>query len=1036
MLIEKIIDYSTKNLFIVFIICVVLIILSIFSFKNISLDAIPDLSPPQVIVEIKWKGQSPNIIEEQISYPLVESLLSLPGISTVRSVSSFENALVYIIFKDGIDIYDARTRVLEQLSTISSNLPKDAYISLGPDSTGIGWIYQYALVSKNKTISELRSLQDYYYRYALMSIDGVSDVASVGGLIKSYEITINQELLLKYNLTIKDLILKISKSNNDVGGNIFIENGFEHVIKAKGYLKTLKDIENIAIKYIDGSILKISDIADVKLTSLTRRGMADLNGQGEVVGGILISRYGENPYDIIKKVKDKLNELKTQEIDIVEVYDRSKLIDESISTLRNTLFYESLLVILIILIFLLHFRSSLVVIITLPLTILFTFFLMKIFDIDSNIMSLGGIAIAIGAMIDATIVMVENAHKEISNFIQKDGEITNKRRVLIIINSCKKLGHPIFFALILVIVAFLPIFFLEDQEGKLFKPLAFTKTFAMLCGALISITVVPLLMIFLIKGKIIPENKNIISRFFIFLYSPLLKFSLRFRYFILLIFFISFYLILDVYKKQKWEFMPMIDEQTIMYMPVTNYGISIDLAKELTQKTNIVLKSFPEVKTVFAKVGRSNSATDPAPLAMIETIIELKPKSQWRKGITKDQLLKQMDKKLQLEGLINSWTYPIRGRIDMLLTGIRTPLGIKLYGKDRKKLQEYSLLIEQKLKSLNETLSVSSDKINSGYYLNIDIDDKKLAYFGITKENILETVKYSISGSKISTIIDGFERYPIQIRLKSQQRNDIISMKKILIKTNQGYHPLGHFANIYYEEGPSVIKSEKGVNVSFIYITPKNLVSIVAYEKKANELLNDLQLPLGFYYEWDGHSKYLQNAMTKLNYIIPLTFLIIFLLIYLALRNFLYTLIIFFTLPFALLGGVWYLDFMNFNFSIAVIVGFMALLGVAAETSIVMILYLDEALKKLKQKNKSFSKNDLIEAIYSGAVLRLRPKLMTIFAIILGLIPIMFNDGVGNEVMKRIAAPMIGGMISSSILTLIIIPTILYIIFLNKKEII
>jgi len=638
-------------------------------------------------------------------------------------------------------------------------------------------------------------------------------------------------------------------------------------------------------------------------------------------------------------------------------------------------------------------------------------------------------------MVDATIVMVENAHKYLHKLVLEKGEVSNEDRVKVIVKAAKQVGRPIFFALILVVVSFLPIFALSGQEGKLFTPLAFTKTFAMLSGAFLSITVVPILMIFFIKGKIIPENRNWINRFFTFLYVPLLKFSLKVRYLVILGFVASIVLTYPLYKKQNWEFMPMMNEQTFMYMPVTPYGIGIDFAKELTQKTDKIIKSFPEVDTVFGKAGRADTATDPAPLAMIETIIQFKPQSEWREGMTYKRLMNEMDEKLRVEGLINSWTYPIRGRIDMLLTGIRTPLGIKLYGNDHNLLESTAIEIEKRLKEFDKTLSVSTDKINSGYYLMIDVNDELLSRYGITKNDILDTVGYAVGGAKVTTMLKGLERYPITLRLEGEQREDLTTLKRVQVKTKLGFFPLETFANLHYKEGPSVIKSEKGMNVNFVYITPKQGISTKQYKDEALKFLEDLKLPDGFYYEWAGQSEYLESAMERLAYIIPVTLVVIFLLIFFAFGgNLIYTSIIFFTLPFALTGGIWYLDFLDFNISIAVIVGFLALLGIAAETSIVMMVYLDEAMKELKAKGETFTNEHIYDAVYHGAALRLRPKLMTLFAITAGLIPIMYIHGVGSEVMQRIAAPMIGGMATSAVLTLVVIPAIFYVLALHKRE--
>lgn len=1023
-MVEKIIDLSVKNRFVVLFIFFLLSFASIIAIKNTNLDAIPDLSANQVIIEVEWANQSAKTIEEQISYPLISNLMSLPNIETIRAMSSFSNSMIYIIFKDGVDLYDARSRILEQLSTLQGTFPSLAKVKLGPDASGVGWAYQYALKSNSKSLDELRTLQDYFYKFALLGVDGVSEVATIGGFVRSYEITLNQDKLVQYDISIKELKDAITMNNNDSGARVILENGYENIISARAYLKSKKDIEEITIKTLNNTPLKIKDVASINLTSLDRRGVAELNGEGEVVGGIVVTRYKTNVYSTIQKVKEKLKTLHIEDVEVVEVYDRTSLIDAAIDTLKRTLVEESIIVMIIVGLFLLHFRSALIIIITLPLTVLISFLLMKLFGIGSNIMSLGGIAIAIGAMVDATIVMVENAHKH----LQGKENISEEERFRVIIESAKQVGRPIFFALLLIVVSFLPIFALSGQEGKLFSPLAFTKTFAMLGGAIISITLVPILMLYFIKGKIVSEDKNILNNFFIKIYSPLLKLSLKLKYLILTIFFFILFLGIYTYSKQKWEFMPTLNEATFMYMPVTPYGIGASLARELAQKTNMVIKSFPEVENSFAKAGRAATATDPAPLAMLETIITFKPQSQWREGMTYKKLIDEMDKKLQIKGLINTWTYPIKGRIDMLLTGIRTPLGIKLYGKDLQILQEESSKIENILKTHEGTMSVSADKINQGYYLNIKIDEESLSRYGINKDDILENLSIGVGAEQLTLFLDNLERYPISIRYQAEQRESLEALENLQIKTNLGFKPLKTFAVLNYEESPSIIQSEKALKVAYIYISPKTSYSIDEYKIKANMLLKDFKLPSGYYFEWSGQSEFLKHAMDKLLLIIPLVLVFIFILIYMALKNLKYTLIIFFTLPFALSGGLFYIDFLGFNLSIAVIVGFMALLGVAAETSIVMMIYLDEAYKKLTNKTKQSIK----EAIYQGAVLRLRPKLMTLFAILGGLIPIMYISSVGSEIMQRVAAPMIGGMLSSAFLTLFIIPTIFY-IFIEKK---
>ena len=1022
-MVEKIIDFSVKNRFLVLIVTLLGVILSLNTIKDTPLDALPDLSPPQVIVQVKWSGQSPLILEEQVTYPLISQLLSLPNIETVRAMSSFENGLIYVIFKDGTDLYLARDRILEKLSELNPTFPDGVEVKMGPDATGVGWAYEYALKSNSKSLDELRTLQEYYYKYALLGIDGVSEVATVGGFVKGYEIKLYQDKMVKFNISLDDIRKRLLRFNSSSGGRLILENGYENIIRVNGYLKGIEDIEDITILSNGTDIVKLKDIAEVTLSPQNRRGVADLNGEGEVVGGIIVVRFGENPYRVIERVKEKLKTLRVDGVEVIGVYDRTSLIDKAIYTLRDTLIEESIIVLVVIAIFLSHFRSSLIIILTLPLTILFTFLLMRLFNIGSNIMSLGGISIAIGAMVDATIVMVENAHKYLHRLRE---DATAKERVVAIVESAKVVGRPIFFALVLVIVSFLPIFSLTGQEGKLFTPLAYTKTFAMVVGAILSITIVPILMIFFIRGKIVGEEKNLLNRLFQYIYIPLLKVSIKLRYLVLILAIAFLVFGYRVYDRLNWEFMPMMNEQTFMYMPVTPYGIGVDMAKELLQKTDMVLKSFNEVKSVFGKVGRADSATDPAPLAMIETIITLKPQEEWRDHKSYEELMRDMDRHLQIGGLINSWTYPIRGRIDMLLTGIRTPLGIKLYGDNIDKLSEISDKIEKRLRDFNKTLAVSYDKSSSGYYLDIDIDTKSLSRYGVTKSDILNTISYGVGGVKVSTLFHSLERYPITLRFSEESREDITALRELMIETDFGFFPLKKFAKLRYIEAPSVIKSEKGMRVSFIYITPKSGVSSKEYRDEADRLLRDIKLPTGYYYEWSGQSQYLESAMERLKFIIPLSLVVVFLLIYLAFRNLLYSLIIFFTLPIALSGGVFLVDILDVNMSVAVIVGFIALLGVASETSIVMLVYLDEAFKNRKRREK------LIDIVVSGAGLRLRPKLMTVFAILGGLVPILYIDGVGSEIMRAIAIPMVGGMVSSTFLTLFIIP-ILFFIF--KKNI-
>ncbi|WP_418640781.1 efflux RND transporter permease subunit [Sulfurimonas sp. ST-27] len=1033
-MIEKLIAFSIKNKFIVLLAAFALVGASIWSMKNTPLDALPDLSPPQVIVQINWAGQSPEIVEDQGTYPLVAQFLAIANIDTVRGYSTYENGLIYIIFKEGTDLYWARSRVLEQLASIQSQLPANMNVSLGPDASGVGWVYEYALKSKTKNLAELRTLQDYYYKYALMGVDGVSEVASIGGFIPTFQVTVNNDNLVRYNLSIQDIKRVLAKNNNDTGGRIVIKNGYEWMVQAKGYIKNLDDIRGLVVTTKAGTPVKLGDIARVELTPAPRRGLADLNGEGEVVGGIVMARYGEDVYTMIKRVQEKMKELKVEGVDVVTVYDRSGLIDKAVDTLKDTLIEESVIVVIIIGLFLMHFRSSLIVIIVLPLTVGFTFLLMKIFGIGSNIMSLGGIAIAIGAMVDASIVMIENAHKMLHKFEHKEGRIpTEKERIAIILKSSQLVGRPIFFALALIVVSFLPIFALTGQEGLLFTPLAFTKTFAMAAGALLSITLVPALMIFFVKGRILPESKNPLNRFFIWLYRPIIVYGLKAKYLVIVLVLLSLGYMYPLYKSLKWEFMPMLNEQTFMYMPVTPYGISIDQTKQLLQKTDKIIKSFPEVENVFGKAGRAGTATDPAPLGMLETIITLKPKSEWPKGMTYDKLREDMEAALQVPGLTNSWTYPIRGRIDMLLSGIRTPIGIKLYGMDAAGLQKFGKQIEDKLREYDKTLSVFADQASAGYYIDIIPDEEKLARYNMTKDTLLEYTAFAIGGMKVSTMYKGLERYPIALRLEDNERRSLESIRNIQVKTKLGFVPLGSLAKVAYRQSASVIKSEMAAPVTFIYITPKEGISATEYKIGAQKFINQIKFDPGYYIEWAGQSEYLDSAMKRIIWIVPAVLVVIFLLIYMALKKPGPTIIVFFTLPFALLGGLIYIDILNFAMSIAVIVGFLALLGVAAETAIVMIIYLQEAVDEYKAKyGKNFGIKELNAAIYEGAVQRVRPKLMTVFAILAGLTPIMYTHGVGSEVMQRIAAPMLGGVVSSAVLSLVIIP-ILFEIYAKRQ---
>ncbi|WP_163556287.1 efflux RND transporter permease subunit [Helicobacter suis] len=1022
-MINALISLSIKNKLVVVMVVFLLFLISLWAMKNTRLDALPDLSPTQVVVQVSYPNQSPEVVQEQAVYPLVSNLMGIADVETVRGIASYETGLIYIIFKDGVDLYFARDRVSEQMARVK--LPPEAKVEMGSDSTSIGWAYQYALKSKTKNLAELKTLQDFYYRYALLGVDGVSEVASVGGFEKNYEVTINNDALVKYDLSITDVINAIKKSNQDTGGGIILENGFEKIIHAQGYIKNLQDLGKIVLKAPNRTPIKLTDIATINFTPKPRRSVANLNGTDEVVGGVVMVRYHADTYSILERIKQKIARLQEgdPDVQIIPVYDRSELIKKGVDNLIHTLIEESITVLIIIAIFLLHFRSALVVIITLPLCVCLSFLLMHFFNIEASIMSLGGIAIAIGAMVDAAIVMVENAHKHLSHAnIQND-----EQRQGAIIEGVKQVGPAIFFALMIIVVSFLPIFDLSGQEKRLFSPLAYTKTFAMLVGALLSISIVPILMLFFIKGKIVEESKNPINAFFIKIYGVCLTFVLRFKYVFLALSVLGLGGLYFVYKRLNWEFIPSINEGVVMYMPVTTNAVGIDTAKKYLEETNKRIKAIPEVKQVFGKAGRANSSSDSAALSMLETYIELKPKSEWPEKITYKQLRNKLEQALQLKGLVNSWTYPIRGRIDMLLTGIRTPLGIKLYGKDPYLLQDLAIQMEQKLKTLPESLSVFAEKSNNGYYLNVDLRPEKLAEYNITKESVLNMISYGVGGARVSTLIDGVESYPISVRLKDVQRDNIESLDNLYIKTPFSYVPLREFARVYYENAPAVLKSEKGLSVHFIYIVPKNGVSSETYRQAAIKALESVKLPAGYYYEFSGESQYLDEAFATLKYIVPISIFIIFLLIVFALKNTVNSLLCFFSLPFAFLGGLVFMNIIGLNLSIAVLVGFLALLGVASETAIVMIIYLEDAYQNFLKQSEQTSAH-LKEAIMHGAVQRVRPKLMTFFSILVSLIPIMYSHGVGSEIMHSIAAPMLGGMITSVVLTLFIIPTAYFII--------
>ncbi|MCH7620204.1 MAG: efflux RND transporter permease subunit, partial [Candidatus Marinimicrobia bacterium] len=1011
-MIEKVIEYSVNNRFIVILATLLMILIGSYSVYNTPLDAIPDLSDVQVIVFTNYPGQAPQVVEEQVTYPLTTAMLSVPFAKSVRGYSFFGLSFVYIIFEDGTDLYWARSRVLEQLNVVSKILPLGVTPSLGPDATGVGWVYQYVLQSDRHNLQELRSIQDWFLRYELVSVEGVSEVASIGGYVKQYQVEVDPNKLLAFNIPLNKVREVIKRSNNDVGGRVIEMGETEFMVRGLGYIKGIEDIKNIPLSVSEnGTPILISNVADVHIGPEMRRGIAELNGEGEVVGGIVVMRFGENALATIERVKQKLEDLKSglpEGVTIKTVYDRSGLILNAIKFLKEKLIEETIVVAIVCLLFLLHIRSAFVAIFTLPVGILMAFIVMNQQGLNANIMSLGGIAIAIGAMIDAAIVMIENVHKHIEHDTGKD-------RWQLIIDASKEVGPPLFYSLLIITVSFIPVFTLTGQSGRLFKPLAFTKTYAMAAAAILSITIVPVLMGYLIRGKIMSEHKNPVNRFLLFLYRPLIRTVLKYRKATVAI---SLLLVVVTYlpfSKLGSEFMPPLNEGDLLYMPTTLPGISISKAKEILQQTDKIIASFPEVETVFGKIGRAETATDPAPLSMIETIITLKPEDEWREGVTTESLIKEMNSAIQFPGLTNAWTMPIKTRIDMLSTGIKTPVGIKIMGEDLEVLNRIGQEIEGVVRDIPGTLSVYAERVVGGNFLDYNIDRKEAARYGLTVGDIQDVIMTAVGGMNVTYTVEGLARYPVNVRYGREFRDDFQKLERILIPTPTGAQiPIKQVANISIKKGPPVIKSENARRTASVYVDLAG-IDIGTYVKNAKEILSrEINLPEGYNLVWSGQYEYMQAANEKLRLLIPLTLIIIFLLLYFNFKNVieasLVMLLVIFLAP---IGGIWLIYFLGYEFSVAIWVGFIALAGVAAETGVIMFIYLDLSYKKWKEEGKIKTLEDIKDCVYEGAALRLRPKMMTVSAIIAGLLPIMWGHGTGAQAMRRIAAPMVGGMISS-----------------------
>ena len=1026
-MIGKIIEWSARNMVLVIIGTLFLTLAGAYAVRTTPLDAIPDLSDTQVIVYTEFAGQAPQVVEDQVTYPLTTSLLSVPKSKVVRGFSFFGVSFIYIIFEDGTDPYWARSRVLEYLNAATRQLPQGVIPSLGPDATGVGWVYQYALTGKGRDLGELRTTQDWQLRYALAKAEGVAEVASVGGFVKQYSVIVDPRQLQSYGISLNDVRNAIRASNMDTGGRTVEISETEYAVRGRGLFRDVKDIEMIVLKAEGGTPVLLRDVARVEFAPDERRGITELNGEGEAVGGIAIQRYGENALSVIDNVKARLEDVKASlpaGTEVQTVYDRSNLIHRAIETLKGTLLEESLIVAAVCVIFLLHVRSALVAILMLPVGILIAFAMMRMLGLSSNIMSLGGIAIAIGAMVDAAIVMIENAHKHMER--AKPGT----PRIDVIVAASKEVGPALFFGLLVITVSFLPIFALEAQEGRLFKPLAYTKSFAMAAAAVLSITLVPALMYLFIRGKIIAEHRNPINRLLIWLYRPVIKGVLKAKVFTVVV-------AIGVLVASYWpasqlgsEFMPNLDEGTLLYMPTTLPGLSVTKAAELLQTQNKIIKTFPEVESVFGKAGRANSATDPAPTEMIETVVNLKPRSEWRPGITADSLIAEMDKSLQFPGVSNAWTMPIKARIDMLSTGIRTPVGIKVFGPDLKEIERLGREIEKALRTMPETSSAFSERVIGGYYLEITPDRARLARYGLMVQDVQDTIAMALGAESITTAVEGRERYAVNLRLPRDLRNDPQSIaRNVRIGGSNGVSvPLGDVANIKLTTGPSTIRTENAQLAAYIFVDTRDR-DIGGYVAKAQRAVaGNVKFPQGYFITWSGQFEYLERAKERLKIVVPVTLLIIFLLLYLNFGKLTETVIVMLSLPFSVVGGLWLMWWMGFNMSVAVAVGFIALAGVAAETGVVMLIYLQNAHEewrnRAREEGRNFTKVDLHGAIMEGAVDRVRPKMMTVAAIMAGLLPILWSTGTGSEVMQRIAVPMIGGMVSSTVLTLVVIPAI------------
>jgi Cu(I)/Ag(I) efflux system membrane protein CusA/SilA len=1029
-MIESVIRWSAGNRFMVLLFSVILAVGGSYVMMRTPVDAIPDLSDVQVIIKTSYPGQAPQVVEDQVTYPLTTAMLSVPGAQTVRGYSMFGDSYVYVIFEDGTDIYWARSRVLEYLNQVAGQLPPSAKPALGPDATGVGWIYEYALTDRSgrHDLAQLRSIQDWFLKYELQTVPGVAEVATVGGMVRQYQVVVEPDALRAYGLPLSRVRDAIQRGNREVGGSVVEMGEAEYMIRATGYLDSVEDLAAIPLGLNkNGTPIRLEDVADIRLGPQMRRGIAELDGEGEVVGGVIVMRYGENARRTIDGVKARLADLQRslpEGVEIVETYDRSGLIERAVETLQHKLIQEFIVVALVCLLFLFHLRSSLVVIISLPLGILAAFVVMSLQGLNANIMSLGGIAIAIGAMVDAAIVMIETVHKKM-----EADDYDPREHWSIVTEAAVEVGPPLFFSLLIITLSFLPVFTLQAQEGRLFAPLAYTKTYAMAAAAGLSITLVPVLMGYFIRGRIVPEHKNPINRLLIWLYRPLIGqitgHPWRVVAVTILLVLIGFWPV----NRLGSEFMPDLNEGDLMYMPTTFPGISIGKAQELLQQTDKLIRTVPEVKTVFGKIGRAETATDPAPLTMIETVIQLKPEEEWREGMTIDDIRAELNQRVQLPGLTNAWVWPIKTRIDMLATGIKTPVGIKIAGPDLNVIQQIGRDIETVLKAVPGTASAFSERVAGGRYVTVDIRREQASRFGLNIDDVQDIVRTAIGGMNVTETVEGLERYPVNLRYPRGTRDSVEKLRNLPVVTPQGKQiPLSAVADIRVEGGPPMIKSENARLNGWIFVDIEG-VDLGSYVDEAKRVVSEqVELPAGYSLNWSGQYEYMERAKSRLAVVVPITIVTIVLLLFLNFRNMTEVLIIMGTLPTALIGGVWLLYLLDYHVSVAVGVGFIALAGVAVEIGVVMLVYLKQALARqalvAAEEQRPLERADLAKAVTNGALLRVRPIMMTVAAIVAGLLPIMLGGGTGSEVMRRIAAPMVGGMISATLLTLALIPAV------------